>query len=64
MLALGDFDGIAENGLVVSVSDRIGDTGSVGAPVVGSRKDNDEEEEVETALLEQDLVVDTVGAIK
>ena len=62
MLALGDFDGIAENGLVVSVSDCLGDTGSVGAPVVGSRRDN--EEEVETALLEQGLVVDTVGAIK
>lgn len=63
MLALGDFDGIAENGLVVSVSDCLGDTGSVGAPVVGSRRDNDEEE-VETALLDRDLVVDTVGAIK
>ena len=64
MLALGDFDGIAENGLVVSVSDRLGDTGSVEAPVVGSRRDNDEEEVVETALLDRDLVVDTVGAIK
>ena len=36
LLALEDFDGIAEKGLVVSVSDGLGDTYSVGAPVVGS----------------------------
>jgi hypothetical protein len=62
-LVLGDIDGIAENGLV-SESDGLGDTSLVAAPIVGSWRDNDgEEERQEAALIAQDLAIDTVGAI-
>ena len=63
VLAFGDIDGIAEKDLV-SESDGLGDTSLVEAPIVGSWRDNDEEERVEAALIAIDLAIDSVGAIK